>query len=308
MCPVNDDALVELAHRQHGVFARWQALELGFTKYMIDKRLERKLWIRAFGTTVLAAATTRLSDEGQAWAAYLACGRGAVLSGPSAVRRHGLDAPIGANVWVTVPPERHLRINGVRTIREALPITDIVELDGMAVTTLRRSLIDTLRVLPEYLGQPIVDRALLRGWLTVEDLAICVETFAGRRGNRRLRAYHERALSGARSEAERRLHLIFHEAGITGWVADYKIYGPDGTVLAVLDAAFVRERVAVEVDGLAFHSGPDEFQYDRIRQNWLQTDEDWCVLRFTWDDLTKRPGYVVRTVQAQLEKRRRTQR
>ena len=68
------------------------------------------------------------------------------------------------------------------------------------------------------------------------------------------------------------------------------------------------ERVAIEIDGLAFHSGPEEFQRDRTRQNWLQTYAGWIILRFIWDDLTKRPRYVVRTVEAQLAKRRRTER
>jgi very-short-patch-repair endonuclease len=299
---VDFDALAQLAHHQFGVFARWQAMDLGFTKNMIDKRIETKQWRRVVGRSVLTALTTRLSEEGRAWAIYLACGRGAVLSGPSALRRHGVDAPLGDKIWVTVPPERHLRIDGVRTIREVLLEAEVVELEGMRVTTLSRSVIDTLRVLPERFGRDIADRALLRGWITAEQLAASVEAFTGRRGNIALRLYDERARSGARSEAERRLHHILEDAGITGWVADFKIYDAGGNLQAVLDLAFEREKLAVEIDGFAFHSDPERFQHDRTRQNWLLVADDWRVLRFTWDDLVGRAEYVARTIKAELAK------
>jgi very-short-patch-repair endonuclease len=299
---VNDDALAALAQRQHGVFARWQAVDLGFSLTTIDSRIVRKVWTKVVGRTVLAASTTRLSEESHAWAVYLACGRGAVLSGPSAMGRHMLDVPTLDKIWVTIPPERHLRIVGVRTIRETIPSEDIEALDGMNVTTVTRSVIDTLRVLPEYLGQSVVDKALLREWISQDDLSRSVEKFAGRRGNLRLRAYELRAQSGARSEAERRVHEILNEAGITGWVADFKIVSAGGALLAVLDVAFERERIAVEIDGLAFHTGPEQYQRDRTRQNWL-VNEGWRVLRFTWDDLVRRKGYVVQTIMAELAKR-----
>ena len=48
-----------------------------------------------------------------------------------------------------------------------------------------------------------------------------------------------------------------------------------------LDVAFKRERVAVEVDGWAYHSTSSAFENDRARQNALVVD-GWLVLRFTW--------------------------
>jgi very-short-patch-repair endonuclease len=65
--------------------------------------------------------------------------------------------------------------------------------------------------------------------------------------------------------------------------------------LAVADVAFERERLVVEIDGWAFHSGPDRFQRDRERQNRLVA-EGWWVLRFTWRDLTERPDGVVASI------------
>ena len=53
-------------------------------------------------------------------------------------------------------------------------------------------------------------------------------------------------------------------------------------------SAFPRQKVAIEVDGLAFHSDQDAFQHDRERQNSIAL-AGWQVLRFTWLDLTEYP-------------------
>ena len=296
------ETLAALAARQYGVFSRRQATELGFTRFMITRRIETKVWRRVIGS-VLTAGTSRLEERALEWAAYLACGPNAVLSGPSALRRHGLDAFDGPT-WVTIPAERHVKFSGIRTIREALPDADIVDIDGMRVTSLERSVIDTLRILPEYAGQPILDRALLRGWLTVDGLQVRCDEFDGRRGVARLRSHLKRVSTGARSEAERLLHRRLDDAGLTGWTADFKVFDADGVLVAVLDVAFTTEKVAVEVDGLAFHTDPARFQRDRTRQNLLVND-GWTVLRFTWDDLSQRRRHVVETIRAALQRTHR---
>ena len=52
-------------------------------------------------------------------------------------------------------------------------------------------------------------------------------------------------------------------ADFDGWQANY----PVGRY--VVDIAFPRQRVAIEIDGWAFHSDQPAFQNDRERQNWL---------------------------------------
>jgi very-short-patch-repair endonuclease len=292
------ERLATLALRQHGVFARRQALELGFTSDMIARRVDRNEWRRVIGS-VLTAATTRLDSPGMEWAAYLAAGPGAVLSGPSALRRHGIEPGMDQRTWVTVPPERHVTFGGVRTIREVLRSDDVVTVDGMCTTTALRSIIDTLRVLPEQVTEAMLDRALLRGLLTVEDLASYAEQFAGRRGVRRLRRHLERVATGARSHAERRLHELLTGEGLDGWVANVRVFDDSEGLRAVLDVAFAEAKVAVEIDGLAFHVDPEHFQRDRSRQNWL-VNNGWAILRFTWDDLTRRPGMVIATIRNAL--------
>ncbi len=66
----------------------------------------------------------------------------------------------------------------------------------------------------------------------------------------------------------------------------------DGELIAVVDVALIASRIAIEVDGMAYHVDVDRFRRDRSRQNDLVA-LGWTVLRFTWADLTERPGYVI---------------
>src|SRR5579863_3434597 len=51
-----------------------------------------------------------------------------------------------------------------------------------------------------------------------------------------------------------------------------------------LDYALMGERlrIAIELDGFAFHGNRDAFTYDRLRQNDLQA-LGWSILRFSYD-------------------------
>ncbi|MDP9397885.1 MAG: DUF559 domain-containing protein [Actinomycetota bacterium] len=116
----------------------------------------------------------------------------------------------------------------------------------------------------------------------------------GRLGNRQVRRLIAATDPSAAAFSERLLHRLLRAAGIVGWVAAYRL--PSG---GELDVAFPRHRLAIEVDGWAWHSDPTRFQRDRDKQNALMR-AGWVVLRFTWHDLVERPQYVVATVRAAL--------
>jgi very-short-patch-repair endonuclease len=102
------------------------------------------------------------------------------------------------------------------------------------------------------------------------------------------------AESGARSEAERLVVRLLTVSGLRGWVLNHPFGG------YVLDIAFRLQRLAIEIDGWAFHSDSAAFQRDRIRQNVLSAS--WTVLRYTWRDLTERPGDVIAEIRALVDR------
>lgn len=58
-----------------------------------------------------------------------------------------------------------------------------------------------------------------------------------------------------------------------------------------IDALWLPERIAIELDGRAPHTRAAQFQRDRDKDADLQL-AGFVALRFTWADLTRRPAKV----------------
>ena len=60
--------------------------------------------------------------------------------------------------------------------------------------------------------------------------------------------------------------------------------------------------IAIEADGWRDHGRKQGWQGDMHRGNPLQ-NMGWIVLRFSWEDVTTRPGYVLETIADALRRR-----
>jgi very-short-patch-repair endonuclease len=69
------------------------------------------------------------------------------------------------------------------------------------------------------------------------------------------------------------------------------------------DDAYPDARVAIEWDSRLWHTKQQAMAADR-RRDRMASVHGWVVLRFTWEDVTERPGEVADTVSAVLEARR----
>ena len=101
------------------------------------------------------------------------------------------------------------------------------------------------------------------------------------------------AAGGARSEAERLMVQLLR--GARHHRVASELFGGN----YVVDIAFPAQRVAIEIDGWAFHSDQAAFQNDRVRQNRLAL-QGWQVLRFTWLDLTQHPERVLAAIRSAI--------
>jgi very-short-patch-repair endonuclease len=118
----------------------------------------------------------------------------------------------------------------------------------------------------------------------------------GRHGSPAARLLLQAAQDGTRSAAERLLAHLLREAGITGWLANHPVAG------YCVDFGFHACKLALETDGLAFHTDADDFHRDRVRQNAI-TLAGWTVLRFTWLDLTEYPERVIAEIRYAISAR-----
>lgn len=69
--------------------------------------------------------------------------------------------------------------------------------------------------------------------------------------------------------------------------------------MARVDAVYDEARLVVELDGHATHTTRRQRQADAERDARLMA-EGWRVVRFTYEDVTERPGYVADTIRSLL--------
>lgn len=278
-----------LARRQAGVVTRGQCRSTGLTDRQINRLVGNGHLRGTARRGVLVASAAPASAEQEFWRAVLSTG--GVLSHFSAAECRQIrvtGAPPG--VHVTVDPTRYVQpLPGVTVHRIALPADHRTQLARLPITTVTRTVLDCLGVLPMAQARIVLDRCLQQRQISAVDL---VSRRANRPGNPQLARLH-RELTGAASEAERVLHRLLRRAGITGWWPNYPVT-VEGHRFQI-DVAFLAAKIAVEVDGWAFHSDVERFRADRRRQNRLSM-AGWTVVRFTWADLVERPDEVVRTI------------
>jgi hypothetical protein len=285
------EPLRRIARRQFGVFTRAQAHECGFTPYQIRRRLADGEWQVVLGRS-LAFAELRITPLVRDRAAQLSI-PGSILGGASAARTWQIPVP-DDRPCLYVGPHGHARLSGVRVLYEWPDPASVRLFQGLPTVSRACAVLDCLRFGSEVDAVTLLDRALQKRWLTMEDLTHRIRSSVGRREAARLRRLAAGARGGERSAGERLFTGLLTRSRIGGWVTNVEIYDDRG-LIGLADVVFRKARLIVEIDGWAFHTAPDRFQHDRARQNRLVA-AGWTVVRFTWRDLTERPDHVLRTV------------
>lgn len=134
---------------------------------------------------------------------------------------------------------------------------------------------------------------LRRRLVTPAGLAAALPAFDHTTGNAERRRIAGQAIRNPWSFAEAQLHDLLLRAGVDGWVANEPLR--IGGVLLFPDMWFPAHRLIVEFDGEASHTGHEQFERDRWRQNTMVKGE-LRVLRFTWAMLTEQPYEVLETI------------
>ena len=101
-------------------------------------------------------------------------------------------------------------------------------------------------------------------------------------------------------ESEARLAML--DTGLPRPVLQYEILDGNGELRRV-DFAWPEERVAVEYDGMDWHSGPEAMRHDRRRQAALQ-DVGWIVIAIVFEDVRYRAWDFVARIDLQLRRSR----
>ncbi|GFM19152.1 MULTISPECIES: type IV toxin-antitoxin system AbiEi family antitoxin domain-containing protein [Mycobacteriaceae] len=286
--------LSDYLRRQDGVITSEQARAAGLSRRSVQRRVQSGQWRRC-GRGVYFVDDRPFSDAARIRAAVWGHGSQAAASGLTAASWHGLTRFAPDIVEVTVPRDSHgRRHEDTRVRRRDLQRCDVIELKGMRVTSLSLTVVEAAAQRGG--GAKLLDTALQQRHVDLPGLWRTHLRNKGRTGAPRSRLLLQAAAGGAHSVAERILHQLLREAGIGGWKANYRVGGYR------VDVGFAAQKVAIEVDGFAFHSDADAFQIDRQRQNDLVL-LGWQVLRFTWLDLTAYPDRVIALIRSAISAR-----
>jgi very-short-patch-repair endonuclease len=214
-----------------------------------------------------------------------------VITGPAVAYWHRMLERAPAIVDLTVPAGRGSKPQlGVRIRRRDLHAEDVrVRLD-VRVAAKPLAALETAVALSD--GSAFLDRALQKHVPFAEVYRAYCRNM-GRPGSAAAGRLLVAAADRADSAAERLLVRLLREAGIGGWVLGHPL-GPYR-----IDLAFPAQRVAIEVDGWAYHVDPERFRNDRRKGNFI-TRSGWDLLRFTWHGLHTQPAESIREISETL--------
>jgi len=279
----------DVAAQQNGVVTATEACRYGVSPRQVQHRVRTGKWLRLHPRVYYTlpgepSAAARIRGA-VAWA-----GQDAVVSGLSAAFWWELIDWTPAATEVTVPCNRSGRCPPTVLVRRAeLDPADRALLRGLPITVLPTTVLAAAVLLGTAEGSRLWDRSLQRR-VRFADLHEAHCRSIGRWGTPAAGQLLTVAADRAASHAERVTVRLLRQAGITGWLLNSPVRAGDREY--IVDVVFPAARVAVEIDGWAWHSGVERFRSDRRRQNALVL-AGWTVLRFTWDDLVSRPGRVV---------------
>ncbi|MGH2727930.1 MAG: hypothetical protein ACRDKS_13240, partial [Actinomycetota bacterium] len=164
-----DRRIGALAARQHGVFARAQAIRVGVTQGEIKWRLGTGRWELVFPKVYRLTGVPWTWSQ-HAMAACLHWGVLAVISHRAAARLRPLEGFKHARVEISVTRNRNRSRSSrvvIHWLAEQMPREDITTIDGIPVTKPARTLIDLATVEPEATIERCLDDALRRGLVSL---------------------------------------------------------------------------------------------------------------------------------------------
>jgi hypothetical protein len=285
-----DRALARSDGRQHGVVARWQLLDLGMTDGMIKSRTRRG-GLHLIHRGVYAVGHRSVTVEGRWMAAVPAFGPHAVLSHRSAGDLWGLVPRARIRPEVTKPGfargRPHLVVH-----RASLPGDEIVQVRGIPVTSVPRTMFDLAGMLDE--------RGVERAWNEMEvrrytdrlSMPDLLERYPGHKGSLLLARLADRKtlpVGITRNELEERFLALVDRFGLPRprMNAHLAVRGRFYEV----DCLWEDLGVAIELDGGEVHRTRRAFEKDRERDRIL-TAERYTTARLTWAQITETPAEV----------------
>lgn len=249
-----------LARGQHGVIARGQLLDLGYTPKAIKHRI-RAGRLHPIVRGVYSVGRPQMSREGRWMAAVLACGHDAALSHRSAANVWGFGEEHTAYIDVTVRRDSEARIRGIRSHRRpTLPVSDVTDRLGIPVTSPVRTFLDLTTVAGPKTVERAINEADKRDVIDADSLRKALDDRSGEPGVRSLREIlDEHTFRLSDDELERLFRPLAAAADLPTPLTKVMVDKFE------VDFFWPELRLVVETDGWRYHRTPSAQTRDALR-------------------------------------------
>jgi hypothetical protein len=180
--------------------------------------------------------------------------------------------------------------------RRKLAEDDVTRKGAFHLTTPRRTITDLASIITSEKLEVVVDDAVTRAITTLEALAARTnEPCRGVKGVGTLRAIVEDRIAHGTpaSYLETIAVAAIRKAGLPRPLSQFSILAEDGSFVARPDLVYPEIRLAIELDGDAYHAGKAQRKADLARQNRMVL-AGWTFLRFGDQDI--RSGEMCRSL------------
>jgi hypothetical protein len=217
----------------------------------------------------------------------------------TAAAMYGFDTEGPGDLHVLNPPGSRLRsVDGLVVHRlDGAPLTVV---EGRSATAPAWTAVEVARSLRRPRALATLDAALRSGTCSRPELWRAAAEQAGRRGIVAVRNLIPLADHRAESPMESEARLAMIDGGLPIPELQYDIIDGNGELRRV-DFAWPDQRIAVEYDGVDWHSGPEAMRRDRRRTAAL-LDVRWVVLAIVFEDVRYRTGEFVARIDAHLRR------
>jgi hypothetical protein len=168
---------------------------------------------------------------------------------------------------------------------------DIRNCAGMRATSIARTILDLTSIVPPRTLERTLDTALRKGRVTLDELLSCIRRNGrrGREGIARLEGLlaERRGQRDPDSVLESDVAAVVRDCGLPMPLKRYQVVEGD-YVIAEVDLAWPKQKVAVQVHGSSFHRQLRTWENDQRVENALQ-DHGWLVVKATWRMLNEAP-------------------
>jgi hypothetical protein len=298
-----DDDIATHAARHHGLISKAELKRLGATPDAIRHRVTKHRLLAVLPDVYLLAGAP-WTWRCKVLAATLAAGPDANASHRTAAALFLLPGFDTRALEIVVPRRLRRRLPGV-TVHHVgvLPHHHSRVVDAIPVTSIARTLFDLSGCVRPELAERALDHCLARRLVTVPACWRAMDDLAarGRPGTAIMRALLSARGAGyvaPASELERRMLRLLTDAGLPPPAREIDVGDADRWVGRV-ELVYRAARVLIEVDSRLHHTMLDDYERDRVRDNSLVAD-GWRVLRFTYEQITRHPDIVIRTVRQAL--------